>query len=68
MNDKGQEFQYRLERKQKLPKDKIPMEAVLGYGRENRLEIITCSGRWLANEQTFADRLLLTAALIKERE
>ena len=68
VNDKGQEFQYRLERKQKVPKDKVPMETILGYSRENRLEIITCSGRWLEAEQTFADRLLLTAEIIKEKE
>jgi sortase (surface protein transpeptidase) len=68
VSDKDQEFRYRLKGKQEVSRDKVPMEKVLGYSRENRLEIITCSGRWLESEQTFANRLLLTAELIKEGE
>jgi hypothetical protein len=62
-NGKNQTFTYKIVKKVDYPKDKVPMKQIFKNGDESRLEIITCSGAWQANN--YNNRTVVTAQLVK---
>lgn len=62
-NSKGQSVTYRVNAMKEYEKDKVPMAELFKSSKESRLEIITCSGKWRANNYT--NRLVVTAELVR---
>lgn len=62
-NGKGENFTYKVTRKAEYPKDQVPMAEVVKPGDKPRLEIITCSGKWQA--QDYTNRIVLTAEYVQ---
>jgi len=62
-NGKGESFTYKVTKKVEYEKDKVPMADLFKTGNESRLEIITCSGKWQA--QNYDKRLVVTAEIVR---
>lgn len=62
-NGRGQNFTYKLTAKKEYDKDKVPMEKLFEKGDGSRLEIITCAGKWQADN--YDKRLVVTAELVR---
>lgn len=62
-NGKGESFTYRITAKKEYDKDKVPMAELFKKSNDSRLEIITCSGKWQANN--YNKRLVITAELVR---
>lgn len=62
-NGKGETFTYKVSKKAEYPKDQVPMADIFKKGDASRLEIITCSGKWQANN--YDNRLVVTAELVQ---
>lgn len=62
-NGKGESFTYKVTKKVEYEKDKVPMAELFKPSNESRLEIITCSGKWQA--QNYDKRLVVTAEIVR---
>ena len=62
-NGKGQSFTYKVTKKAEYAKDQVPMNDLFKTGDESRLEIITCAGKWQA--QNYDKRLVVSAELVR---
>ncbi len=62
-NGKGESFTYKVIKKAEYQKDQVPMAELFKTSDESRLEIITCSGKWQANN--YDKRLVVTAELVR---
>lgn len=62
-NGKGQSFTYRVTAKNEYDRDKVPMADLFKKSDHSRLEIITCAGKWQANN--YEKRLVVTAELVR---
>lgn len=62
-NGKGQSVTYRVAAMNEYDRDKVPMAEIFKNSKETRLEIITCAGKWQANN--YNKRLVVTAELVK---
>lgn len=58
-NGKGENFTYKVVKKAEYNKDQVPMAELFKKSDKQRLEIITCSGKWQAD--TYNNRLVVTA-------
>lgn len=58
----GQIISYRVTGKQSIPLDQVDMSRFL-HADENdeMLHMITCGGKWLANRQTYNERIVVSA-------
>lgn len=62
-NGKGESFTYRVTALNEYDRDKVPMADLFKSSDSSRLEIITCSGKWQANNYT--KRFVVTAELVR---
>lgn len=62
-NGKGESFTYKVTKKVEYDKDKVPMAELFKPSNESRLEVITCSGKWQA--QNYDKRLVVTAEIVR---
>ncbi|MCA9301308.1 class F sortase [Candidatus Saccharibacteria bacterium] len=62
-NGKGQSFTYKVTKKAEYAKDQVPMNDLFKTGDDSRLEIITCAGKWQA--QNYDKRLVVSAELVR---
>lgn len=62
-NGRGQSFTYRVTVLREFERDKVPMAELFKSSDDSRLEIITCSGQWIANNYT--NRTVVTAELVR---
>ena len=46
------------------PYTAFPSESVFAPSKDSLLNIITCDGKWLPKQDTYSDRLVVTAALV----
>jgi LPXTG-site transpeptidase (sortase) family protein len=62
-NGHGESFTYKVTKMTEYDKDKVPMNELFKKGNGSRLEIITCAGKWQANN--YDKRLVVTAELVR---
>lgn len=62
-NGRGESFTYRVIKKAEYERDKVPMQDIFKKSDASRLEIITCAGKWQANN--YDKRLVVTAELVQ---
>jgi LPXTG-site transpeptidase (sortase) family protein len=62
-NGKGQSFTYKVTKKAEYAKEQVPMNDLFKSGDDSRLEIITCAGKWQA--QNYDKRLVVSAELVR---
>lgn len=62
-NGKGEAFTYRVTKKAEYAKEQVPMAEIFKKSDTSRLEIITCAGKWQANE--YNNRLVVSAELVQ---
>lgn len=62
-NGRGESFTYKISKMVEYDKDKVPMTELFKKGDGSRLEIITCAGKWQANN--YDKRLVVTAELVQ---
>ena len=62
-NGKGETFTYKVTRKAEYAKEQVPMAEIFKKSDTSRLEIITCAGKWQANN--YNNRLVVTAELVQ---
>lgn len=62
-NGKGQSITYKVTAMTEYDREKVPMAEIFKSSKESRLEIITCAGKWQANN--YNKRLVVTAEIVK---
>lgn len=62
-NGKGENFTYKMTAKKEYDTAKVPMQKIFASSDNARLEIITCAGKWQAND--YNKRLVVTAELVR---
>lgn len=62
-NSKGQSITYKVTAMNEYDRDTVPMAEIFKTSKESRLEIITCAGKWQANN--YNKRLVVTAEIVK---
>lgn len=62
-NGRGESFTYKISKMVEYDKDKVPMAELFKKGDGSRLEIITCAGKWQADN--YDKRLVVTAELVR---
>lgn len=62
-NGHGDSFTYKVTKMAEYHKDQVPMAELFEKGNGSRLEIITCAGKWQANN--YDKRLVVTAELVR---
>jgi LPXTG-site transpeptidase (sortase) family protein len=62
-NGKGQNFTYKVTKKAEYSKEQVPMNELFKPSDDSRLEIITCAGKWQA--QNYDKRLVVSAELVR---
>lgn len=62
-NGRGESFTYKITKMAEYEKDKVPMAEIFKKGNGSRLEIITCAGKWQADN--YDKRLVVTAELVQ---
>lgn len=62
-NGKGETFTYKVTKKVEYPKAQVPMADIFKKSDTSRIEIITCAGKWQADN--YDNRLVVTAELVQ---
>lgn len=62
-NGRGESYTYKVTVMNEYDRDKVPMTELFKKSDDSRLQIITCSGKWQANNYT--QRLVVTAELVR---
>ncbi len=63
-NKNGTELHFRVVEIQKYPYTHVPLKVLFSRNDMPRLNLITCSGRWLQGERSYDERLVVYAALV----
>jgi sortase (surface protein transpeptidase) len=61
----GTDVRFSVTESNVYDKNKFPGELIFHENDAAYLKIITCHGKWLPSENTYADRLVVTAVLVK---
>lgn len=64
INAGGETLRFRVETVETYPRDSVPTERLFADTNTARLNLITCTGEWVPEEETYADRLVVYAVLI----
>lgn len=57
----GERLRFVVEESRYYPFREVPTETVFGRADAARLNLITCAGEWLSEEQTYSERLVVYA-------
>lgn len=59
----GNEYTFTVTAKEIYEYDKVPLEEVFVETSKKRLNLITCTGQWIANERNYSHRMVIFSEL-----
>jgi LPXTG-site transpeptidase (sortase) family protein len=60
----GERIRFAVEGVRQYPYQEVPEEEIFGRADEARLNLITCAGEWLAEKETYSERLVVYAVRV----
>src|SRR3990167_6033827 len=59
----GNQYTFAVTAKKAYEFDKVPLEEVFGKSAKKQLNLITCTGQWIADQQNYSHRMIIYSEL-----
>ena len=59
----GNQYNFVVTRKEIYEYDKVPLEEVFGESSKKQLNLITCTGQWIASQHNYSHRMIIFSEL-----
>lgn len=62
-DEHGNQYNFVVTRKAIYKYDKVPLEEVFGESTKKQLNLITCTGQWIASQHNYSQRMIIYSEL-----